>query len=298
MASNKYAAKIILFGEYTLITGSKGLAFPYHGFHASFDQADNQSDINNEFKLDKFLSYLEGSNTLSSNMDLIRLQSDINEGVYVKSDIPAGYGLGSSGALCAAIYAKYANDFIRKENYTQQELGELKDVMALMENYYHGSSSGLDCLISLVNKPVLINQRNQYDLIPMPELRNLGSFYLYDSGIPRKTAPFVHLFLDKYESDSDYKAKIDRYNSDVDELIDNVLQNNKSRFTDNYASLSEFQYENFSEMIPEKIRDIWIQGLQTGQYYFKLCGAGGGGYFIVYSNDNEFNESCTYMSMV
>ena len=295
--SNNFAAKIILFGEYTLITGSKGLAFPYSGFRANFKRAENASDIENQFKLDKFLNYLRGTNTLASNMDLDRLEADIAEGIYVQSDIPAGYGLGSSGSLCAAIYARYAPNFERKGTYTQQELAALKDVMALMEDYYHGSSSGLDCLISLINQSILISERNKYKIVEMPDLANLGSFYLYDSGIPRKTAPFVHLFLDRYDNDSAYKDKIDGYCDDVDKLIDNVLIEDKSQFIANFAALSEFQFEYFSEMIPEKVRDIWGKGLQTGQYYFKLCGAGGGGYFIVYSNDKEFNKGCDYLAI-
>ena len=37
-------------------------------------------------------------------------------------------------------------------------------------------------------------------------------------------------------------------------------------------------------MIPDTVLGIWQQGLDGGQYTMKLCGSGGGGYLLVYSN--------------
>ena len=33
-------------------------------------------------------------------------------------------------------------------------------------------------------------------------------------------------------------------------------------------------------MIPEDMRKIWALGLETSAFSIKLCGAGGGGYFL------------------
>jgi mevalonate kinase len=47
--------------------------------------------------------------------------------MYFDSSIPQGYGVGSSGALVAAIYDKYANDKITVlENLTREKLLQLK----------------------------------------------------------------------------------------------------------------------------------------------------------------------------
>jgi mevalonate kinase len=47
--------------------------------------------------------------------------------MYFDSTIPQGYGVGSSGALVAAIYDKYAQDKITVlENLTREKLLQLK----------------------------------------------------------------------------------------------------------------------------------------------------------------------------
>lgn len=47
--------------------------------------------------------------------------------------------------------------------------------------------------------------------------------------------------------------------------------------------ISELQLEAFSEMIPEAYLHLWEKGLQTDEYYLKLCGAGGGGMILGWS---------------
>ena len=293
--SQIFPAKILLLGEYTIIKGSKGLAFPIHSYKASFSKAETIDDIQHSFRLDEFANYLTSSNILSTNMDLERLINDIKKGVFLNSNIPSGYGIGSSGALCAAIYASYAYDFQRKESYTNEELNVLKDIMALMENFYHGTSSGLDCLISLLNQPVLIEERNKYQLIDKLNLDALGQFFLFDSGISRSTAGFVHSFLEKYETDQDYKNAIDQHNQLIDHMTDNVLKSEEDSFKANFKKLSAFQFEHYADMIPENVKSVWKEGLNSGDYFFKLCGAGGGGFFLVYTSNNHLSVDTSYI---
>jgi mevalonate kinase len=40
-------------------------------------------------------------------------------------------------------------------------------------------------------------------------------------------------------------------------------------------------------MIPEKFRQVWQQGIDSGVYYLKLCGSGGGGYLLGFTRDLE-----------
>ena len=40
-------------------------------------------------------------------------------------------------------------------------------------------------------------------------------------------------------------------------------------------------------MILEPFKDIWQKGIDTGDYYLKLCGAGGGGFLLGFSNNFE-----------
>jgi mevalonate kinase len=40
-------------------------------------------------------------------------------------------------------------------------------------------------------------------------------------------------------------------------------------------------------MIPEQFHTLWQKGLDTNDYYLKLCGSGGGGYILGFTEDLE-----------
>jgi mevalonate kinase len=38
-------------------------------------------------------------------------------------------------------------------------------------------------------------------------------------------------------------------------------------------------------MIPKKFHSLWKKGIDTNAYYLKLCGSGGGGYILGFTQD-------------
>ena len=54
-------------------------------------------------------------------------------------------------------------------------------------------------------------------------------------------------------------------------------------------NISQIQFEYFDDYIPAEVKSIWLQGLQSDEYYLKLCGSGGGGYLILWSEFNMEN---------
>ena len=40
-------------------------------------------------------------------------------------------------------------------------------------------------------------------------------------------------------------------------------------------------------MIPKKFIKLWIEGIRTNNYFFKLCGSGGGGFLLGFTLDIE-----------
>jgi mevalonate kinase len=44
-------------------------------------------------------------------------------------------------------------------------------------------------------------------------------------------------------------------------------------------------------MIPAKFHDLWKQGIETNDYYLKLCGSGGGGYILGFTEDLDKAKS-------
>ena len=114
--SPKYFAKILLFGEYGVIRDAMALSIPYTSYsgvlrlpdgEASFDQRESNAS------LDRFTAYLEELHALgdlAADLDLRALRADLDRGLYFDSSIPQGYGVGSSGAMVAALYARYARN--------------------------------------------------------------------------------------------------------------------------------------------------------------------------------------------
>jgi len=66
-----------------------------------------------------------------------------------------------------------------------------------MESHFHGSSSGVDPLISYLNSPLLIKNKNDVELISIPKFKKgSGGIFLLNTKRSRKTEPLVNLFLE------------------------------------------------------------------------------------------------------
>ena len=149
-----FYSKILLFGEYGIIKDSKGLSIPYNFYNGALkiDKHHTISTQKSNASLKRFVGYLENiqmENPSLVSFDMEKLKTDVENGLYFDSSIPQGYGVGSSGALVAAVYDKYATNKITVlENLTREKMLTLKTIFAEMESFFHGKSSGLDPLNS------------------------------------------------------------------------------------------------------------------------------------------------------
>ena len=73
-------------------------------------------------------------------------------------------------------------------------------------------------------------------------------------------------------------------------IRDSII-NTSELFRNSVKELSKETFNNFQEMIPEKIKHKWKEGINNDSYYMKLCGSGGGGFFLAYDFDNQINSS-------
>ena len=71
------------------------------------------------------------------------------------------------------------------------------------------------------------------------------------------------------------------------DIIKGFLKGETKALFYNMYFLSKFLLENLTPMIPSLVRDLWKTGLDTGAYYLKLCGSGGGGYVLGFTEDLE-----------
>ena len=290
-----FYSKILLFGEYGIIQDSKGLSIPYNFYNGALKRETNPSEeaIKSNENLKRFVSYLE---TLQNeqpelvNFDLTTLKNDVTTGMYFDSSIPQGYGVGSSGALVAAIYDKYAQHKITVlENLTREKLLKLKMIFGQMESFFHGKSSGLDPLNSYLSIPILINSKDNIEAtgIPTQSLEGNGAVFLLDSGIVGETAPMVTIFMEKLKDQGFRKMLKSEFIKHTDACVENFLGGDIKSLFANTKKLSKVVLNNFKPMIPEQFHGIWQKGIDTNDYYLKLCGSGGGGYILGFTQDLE-----------
>jgi mevalonate kinase len=288
-----FYSKILLFGEYGIIQDSKGLSIPYNFYNGALKKEDNPSEsaIKSNTSLQNFVAYLENLQAtqpelVTFNLDV--LKQDVNSGMYFDSCIPQGYGVGSSGALVAAIYDKYADDKITVlENLTREKLLQLKTIFAQMESFFHGKSSGLDPLNSYLSIPILINSKDNIEAtgIPTQSTQGKGAVFLLDSGIVGETAPMVSIFMENLKDNGFRTMLKSQFIKYTDACVDNFLHGDLKSLLENTKQLSKVVLNNFKPMIPEEFHQVWQNGIDTNDYYLKLCGSGGGGYILGFTQD-------------
>ncbi|WP_396633206.1 mevalonate kinase [Maribacter sp. R86514] len=290
-----FYSKILLFGEYGIIKDSKGLSIPYNFYKGALKSDANMSKEANKSNesLASFAVYLKELTEKEPDLvsfDLDLLKADVAEGMYFDSSIPQGYGVGSSGALVAAIYDKYAQDKITVlENLTREKLLKLKTIFGKMESFFHGKSSGLDPLNSYLSLPILINSKDniQSTSIPSQNAEGKGAVFLLDSGIIGETAPMVQIFMEQMKNDGFRSMLKNQFIKHTDACVEDFVNGNIQSLFGNLKQLSHVVLDNFKPMIPAKFHALWKNGIDTNDYYLKLCGSGGGGYILGFTEDFE-----------
>ena len=284
-----FYAKILLFGEYGIIKDSKGLAIPYNAYRGALKTSENLlgKALESNQNLDRFYKYLAALQTDLVSFNLVSFKKDVENGMYFDSSIPQGYGVGSSGALVASIYDKYAaNKTTVLENLTRDKLLNLKAVFALMESFFHGKSSGLDPLNSYLSLPILINSKDHLEPAGIPSQKEgKGAVFLLDSEQVGETEPMVNIFMNKMKNEGFRKMISEEFSTTTDACIEDFLQGDVKSLFGNVKSLSKIVLTNFKPMIPDAFHKVWEKGISTNDYYLKLCGSGGGGYILGFTED-------------
>ncbi len=312
MEKNKseiYYGKVILFGEYGIIYDSMALTIPFTHYHGElsfsnikdhykytdYDFAVNSNKQINDFA--KELFKIKHADTLKVDLDLESLKKDIENGLYFESSIPQGFGLGSSGALVASIYSRYTKNKIEgSRSIGKEDILKLKQDLSYLENYFHGKSSGIDPLNSYIKFPLLISSKTDIQTVAIPrsKFESDSGIFLINTGKPGKTEPMVKRFLEKCKQPSYLSLIINRFIPLNDLCIRHLIKGEMNEFFSQLNDLSVFQFEYFDEMIPNDFRQVWQHGYESQDYYLKLCGSGGGGFLLGFSQN--LNKTLEYLS--
>lgn len=223
-----------------MIEDSQGLVVPYSFYKGTlkFSDSDSEFEKKSNQHLQKYADYLENLNLPEQfRLDVNRFKEDISKGLFFDSNIPQGYGVGSSGALVAAIFEKYSFTKHDPETISKDDLKNIKAIFGEMESYFHGKSSGMDPLICYMNLPILIENKENLDKVAIPKgEEGKGAIFLIDSGITGETGPMIQIFFEKMKTEGfrkTLKEEFIRYNN---ACIDSFLKKDMNPFLETLKS--------------------------------------------------------------
>lgn len=269
--SRTFPAKLLLFGEYTVLTGSQALAVPLTRWKGIWDQGPATTTVDSFFTA--YIQWLE-THQLITLKARERMLEENKAGWRYTADIPIGYGLGSSGAFVAALHERY----LKQEDAPPEKIREM---LADMEGYFHGSSSGMDPMVSLSQQAVHKDDQGIFHARTDPGWPVGYGVYLLDSGHDRATGPLVHQYKEFLRDEAWHRILFRELMPMVDHAIHFYLMGTSQMLEECLAIISRIQRECFEFLIPETIRHQWDRLVSIPGVYVKLCGAGGGGYFLV-----------------
>src|SRR5687767_12036309 len=189
--SRSFPAKLLLFGEYTVLNGSQALSIPLHTWTGAWEQTKRQEQNTD------FFDWLKKEELIDDAVHE-RMCGECAEGWAFEANIPVGYGVGSSGAYVAGIYDRYLNG-------SYNDVEEMTGQLARMESYFHGSSSGMDPLVSYADKSVYKDERGKFHLLTDQGWPDNYNVYLLDSGNMRETVSLVNRYREYIRDENNRK---------------------------------------------------------------------------------------------
>src|SRR5690606_27019963 len=111
--------------------------------------------------------------------------------------------------------------------------------------------------------------------------------FLLDSGMVGETAPMASIFMENPKEHGFRRMLKNQFIKYTDACVENFLKGDVKSLFSNTKKLSKVVLENFKPMIPEHFHELWKRGIETNDYYLKLCGSGGGGYILGFTQDLE-----------
>lgn len=298
----KFRSKVLMFGEYSLLYNSMALTMPFDKFSGHFNYTDKATDTHlallSNKGLREFCNHIlhqHADETFKLNVN--KFKDELEKGLFFESNIPQGFGLGSSGALVAAIFLRYlekAGDIKDGvKHLTKEKICNLKKCLGGLEGYFHGTSSGIDPLSILMNEPLLLRSNNDISAVSVPDFKKDGKHvvFLLNTKLSRNTDKLVHQFKAATENAA-FREKINK------ELIqytnggiNDFIQANTDSLYQNLNKLVNFQINEMNYLIPASFEKIVKSGLNNGDYFLKICGSGGGGYMLGFTENWETTQS-------
>lgn len=291
-------SKVLVFGEYSVLHNSMALTIPFSKFSGTlcYPKTKEESAIavlSNKGIREFFKHILENHTDDTFKLNVNKLSQELDKGLFFRSDIPQGFGLGSSGALVAAVFLRYlekAGDFKDDlKDLTMDRIQNLKSYLGTLEGHFHGKSSGIDPLSIIINQPLLLKSNKEIVKVDIPTFNENGKhvLFLLNTGLARNSEKLIKRFNSACET-AEFKQKLDTKLIEYTNAgITDFLNGDTDNLYKNLEKIVQFQLDEMNYLIPEKYQKTVQLGLDSKDFYLKICGSGGGGYMIGFTKNWE-----------
>ena len=313
--SIKIPAKVIISGEFSCVFGCSVITCPIPLFLCiESNIKSNQQNKGQTIIKNKIIGEMKISNNINeinnlSNENKIKdcflkvyghainfyniqkLVTEFDIDISLESEAPIGMGLGSSAAFILSLFSlckilKYRSDVKNPLSFTQEETNEMK----LVENIFHGKSSGID-IISIASGCLGFYEKSNDEWRIKESIKEPNPpFYLLliNSNKSKNTIESLKDVLEKVANESIAMKSIEDISDITTEIFSCMSQGNlKTKFhkllKKNHSHLKELSVSC------ESIDDI-VDYFDNEEFGCKLTGGGRGGFAITIFSKEEHSR--------
>ena len=259
-------------------------------------------NINND-KYKQHLIYIITNffkNLVTKNLDEKRIINYIyNNSIEasISSEIPVGYGLGSSAAYNVCIIngiCLLTNKILGNNIYSKEEILNLSNDGEKI--FHNGTPSGIDVSCSLLGGIIVfrnIKDKNNLNISEKNFFNEKIKFLLIDTKIKRNGGEFIKI-VSEYKKNN-FKEFNDTIN-DIENVSNNIIKLLSKEKNDENDCFKFFELIKQNQRLLKKICvsnyeiDKIINLLEKNGFVGKISGAGGGGFIITFYLNEKHND--------
>ncbi len=257
--------KIILSGEYAVVFGHRGIAFPSpdHTLTVSFEETPWESSLQmHSVTIDT--SHLEWESYIGRIVSMCEAKSGEKfvGKLTISGNLPVGKGMGSSTALviatCKCLLGPDVDQAFCKT----------------VEDTVNPGNSGLDFSVIWNAKPVVFKKEEDPQPCPLPVTLLIGTA-LIDTGVPNETTPELVQWVRERRADPDVSHALESIGQCTERIL--AGEDIKTVIRDHH------QAQVALGVVPESVQAL-IKGIEEKGGAAKVLGAGartGGGGMVL-----------------
>lgn len=309
------SGKIIISGEHSVVYGKPGLSLSINK-HTKItlsitktNQNENNNifisinllDLNNNFSIlkNELISSLSTKEKITINnikshfiSNIIKVFSLINNinllkyfinnhkiSIKINSEIPLGFGLGSSASYNSCIIISFSHILLKYFNFKIEKTQIIQFSNEGEKFFHNGIPSGIDVTTSIEGGIIYFKNINEYDFLCNDDvIYNKMCIYLINSKIKRDGGNFIKKVNNfKLNNNKKFYNIINKISQITEEIFNLSFSKNYNKFF-NLININQTLLKEL--LISTEEIDKIIKILNEENFCGKITGAGGGGFIL------------------